>query len=246
MADTYYNARQAQLRSKIDAYDRRIATLSRQEKNLQKDIEKRRVLISGAVGRQYEFDAKRRNAISKGRSHKSYDERLRKQKALAGKYIGQVKRDEEKLKRIQYKRLAVESEVKTAKKKLGVQRQKVRFLLTVDYKAEGVRNVEVEVIMDATTEYMNLVSSLPFKVAGAFLDKFYGQRLVSIARNKRQLGEHRYPPHEVYYAPDNSVKIAIAYKDYDNPSNSREFPEFDVAGYQSALEMAKRIADGAS
>jgi vacuolar-type H+-ATPase subunit I/STV1 len=245
MVDTYYTARQRQLRAKVDANERKVRNLSRQERNLKNDIEKRRSMLAGAIERQYEFDIKRRNAISRGRSHKSYDQKLRSQTARAGKYVGQIRRDEEKLQRIQFKRSQLEQERKVTVRQMGYRRQKVRFILAVEYKEADTRHVEVEVIVDATAEYLGTISQMPFKIAEVYLNRFYGQKLVSIARSKGQLGSHRYPPHEEYYAPDSSIKMEISYMDYDNRKNDRSFPETEVTSMQGALESAKRIADGA-
>lgn len=243
MAETYYNARQRQLKDRLARNDRKLDMLSRQERNLKADIEKRRRMLEGAISRQYEFDTKRRNAIAKGRSHRSYDERLRTQRAKAGKYVGQIKRDEEKLKRIQYQRADIESQTKTARRQLGYERHKVRFILSVDYKGDDTRHVEVEVIINATADYLLTVSQMPFRIASVYLNKFYGQNLVAVAKNKRQIGEHRYPPHERYVAPDTSIRMEISYKDYDNQANNREFPEEEITSLQGALAQAERFAE---
>lgn len=243
MADSYYTARQRQLKDRISKNGRKIDSLNRQERNLKSDIEKRRRMLEGAIKRQYEFDTKRRNAIAKGRTHRSYDERLRSQRAKAGKYVGQIRRDEEKLKRVQYQRAELESQTKTARKQLGYERHKVRFILAVEYKGEGTRHAEVEIVLNATADYLSTVSQLPFRIASVYLNKFYGQGITSVAKNKGQLGEHRYPPHEKYFAPDTSIRMEISYKDYDNRRNDREFPETDITSLQGALAQAERFAE---
>lgn len=244
MAEAYYNARQRQLKDRLARNDRKLDMLSRQERNLKADIEKRRRMLEGAISRQYEFDTKRRNAIAKGRSHRSYDERLRSQRAKAGKYVGQIRRDEEKLKRVQYQRAELESQTKTTRKQLGYERHKVRFILAVEYKGEGTRHAEVEIVLNATADYLSTVSQLPFRIASVYLNKFYGQGITSVAKNKGQLGEHRYPPHEKYFAPDTSIRMEISYKDYDNRRNDRDFPETDITSLQGALAQAERFAEG--